>query len=597
MALIYLSCPTTCLNLAYKQAMKTIPHLFFSTLIILTGLALPACKDAYHSGQAKPDLFKLTKLFPSAVYPSVTFDASIIASSVLNLSQKKPQIIAPVSNGMIAALDTKTGALDWQISAPTPQGQQAELISTPVVINNKLVILYQCLDKGVRTSHRLAVIDLIKKQLDNRFPVLTFVAEQATVDGKATVKFNPPTAYSHAALKHIDRPDSQLGFVYAAFGNARDIQPFHGWVFEIDMDAWQQQGVKQAIRNVLLTTPEAECPSKMEYGTQEMICGGGVWVPTGPLVTQAENDVELFIPTGNGQVDLARHDYANALLRVKPGLQFDAGCDAGLCANFNPLNPDPACLTSCKNLFIPRLAAGNAPIKPPYHECDDKDFWECLAWMDFDLGASTPVKVKLKNDRNVLVQAGKDGGAYLLDAGQLGRQYDRLQIAKLCGSPTDLCKLSWAGMIVTQPVQTTVDDEPVVVIPTFSADKTNAAGLVALKIVLENGQPKFKPFWQFPDAKHPEALQMFRSHPSFPVLTTHLGSQHDAIVWIVDIGAHGTIYGIRAKDGVMVARQSLQGSGRQLSMPLIVGDQLYLASTLPDTGKAMIEAYRIEPAQ
>jgi len=573
--------------------MKIVSCRFFSAFIILAGLVLPACNAVYRPEPAKPDLFKLVKIFPSDSYSSMIFDASIIASPALDVSQNEPRIIVPVSNGVIAALDAETGALDWQLNAPTPEGQQAQLISTPVVINNKLVIMYQCLDKGVRISHRLAVIDLVKKQLDNSFPVLTFTAEQATADGRATVKFNPPTAYSHAALKHIDRPDSQHGFVYAAFGNAGDIQPFHGWVFEIDMDAWQQQSTKQAIRSVLLTTPEAECPSKMEYGTQEMICGGGVWVPAGPLITGTEDDVELFIPTGNGQVDLARHDYANALMRVKPGLKFDAGCDAGLCSNFNPLNPNPACLTSCKNLFIPRPAPGNAPIKPPYHECDDKDFWECLAWMDYDLGANAPVKVELKNGRTVLVQAGKDGGAYLLDAERLGVQYDRLQIAKLCGSPTDLCKLSWAGMIVTQPVQTTVDDEPVVVIPTFSADKTNAAGLVALKIVLENGQPKFKPFWQFPDTKHAEALQMFRSHPSFPVLTTHLGPQHDAVVWIVDIGAHGTIYGIRAKDGAMVAKQSLQGSGRQLSMPLIVGDKLYLASIMPNTGKAMIEAYRI----
>ena len=576
--------------------MKTVARRFFSA-IILAVLILPACNAVYRSEAAKPERFNLVKIFPSESRPSVTFDASIIASSVLDISQAKPRIIVPVSNGIIAALDAETGTLDWQLNAPAQEGQQVQLISTPVIIGNKLVILYQCLDKGVRTSHRLAVIDLVKKQFDNSFPVLTFAAEQATADGKASVKFNPPTAYSHAALKHIDRAGSQNGFVYAAFGNAGDIQPFHGWVFEIDMDAWQQQGVKQAIRNVLLTTPETECPAKMEYGTQEMICGGGVWVPAGPLITGAKDNVELFIPTGNGQVDLARHDYANALMRVKPGLQFDAGCDAKLCAAFNPLKPDPACITSCKNLFIPRLAEGNAPIKPPYHECDDKDFWECLAWMDYDLGANAPVKVELENGREVLVQAGKDGGAYLIDAEHLGIQYDRLQIAKLCGSPTDLCKLSWAGMIVTQPVQASVDGEPVVVIPTFSADKTNAAGLVALKIVLENGRPKFKPFWRFPDANHAEALQMFRSHPSFPVLTTHLGHRHDAIVWLVDIGAHGTIYGIRAKDGVMVAKQNLQGSGRQLSMPLIVGNTLYLASMMPNTGKAMIEAYRIEPLE
>jgi hypothetical protein len=248
-------------------------------------------------------------------------------------------------------------------------------------------------------------------------------------------------------------------------------------------------------------------------------------------------------------------------------------------------------LNSCKNLFIPRLTEGNAPLKPPYHECDDKDFWECLAWMDYDLGGNTPVKITLSDRRSVLVQAGKDGGAYLLDAEQLGKQYDRLQIAPLCGSATDLCKLSWAGMIVTQPVQTEIDGDPVVVIPAFSADQTHSSGVTALKIVLENGQPKFKPLWKFPDSQHPDALKMFRSHPSFPLLTTHLGGE--TVIWLVDIGTHGILYGIRAKDGVMVAKQVLQGTGRQLTMPLLLGNTLYLVSKESDSGQAMIEAYRI----
>ncbi len=568
----------------------------FAAVAVMTGFALTACGTFYHADADRSDEYNVVKIFPTDSHPSVMFDASIMASSVLDSSHGQPRIIVPVSNGTLAALDAQTGALLWELKVPTPEGQQAQLAASPVVVDNKLVVVYQSLDKGVRTSHRLAVLDLLTNQWDSRFPVLTFAAEQPSADGKAMVKFNPPNAYSHAALKSWKPKGSKLGYVYAGFGNAADVQPFHGWLFEIDLDAWRQQGVKQAIKNILLTTPEVDCPSKMEYGTQEMICGGGIWAPAGPLLEQTGDTIELFVATGNGQVDLARHDYANALLRVKPGQPFDDGCDANLCANFKPLNPNPACMVSCKNLFIPRLAEGNAPLKPANHECDNKNFWECLAWMDYDLGANSPIKITLKDGRSVLVQAGKDGGAYLLDANHLGIQYDRLQIAQLCGSPTDLCKLSWAGMIVTQPVQTTVDEEPVVIIPTFSPDKTNVAGVVALKIVLENGSPKLQLFWRFPAANYPDALTLFRSHPSFPVLTTHLGRQGDAIVWVVDIGANGTLYGIRAKDGTLVAKQSLQGSGRQLSMPLIIGDKIYLASIMPKTGKAMIEAYRIELA-
>ncbi|MGZ8190359.1 MAG: PQQ-binding-like beta-propeller repeat protein [Methylococcaceae bacterium] len=562
-------------------------------IILIASLTLLACSSLHRAEQAKPEFLNLVSLFPSDVKALVTFDASIIASSVLDVSQGKPRIIVPVSNGVIAALDAETGALEWKINAPAPDGQQVQLISTPVVIGDRLVILYQCLEKSVRTSHRLAVIDLAKNQLDASFPVLVLAAEKPAADGVSTVKFNPPTAFSHAELKHILKPGATLGTVYAAFGNSGDEQPFHGWMFEIDLDAWRTQGIKQAISSVLLTTPESKCPVTMDYGTQEMICGGGIWAPSGPQIAVSGDDVDIFVATGNGQVDIARRDYANAVIRLKPGLQFEAGCNAQLCQNFNPVNPDEACISSCKNLFIPRLAEGNKPLRSFNGECDKKTFWECLAWLDYDLGGSTPVKVALQNGRSVLVQPGKDGAVYLIDAEHLGTQYDRLQIAELCGTPTDGCARTWMGMIVTEPVQAVIDQEPVVVVPTYMPDKTHPAGLVALKIVLEKGLPKFKHFWQFPDAASPEAVQSFRSHPSLPAMTT-LGKNADPVVWIVDIGSHGTLYGVRMKDGVLVARQTLKGAGRQLSRPLIYGNNLYLASIMPDTGKAFIEAYRIE---
>jgi hypothetical protein len=132
-----------------------------------------------------------------------------------------------------------------------------------------------------------------------------------------------------------------------------------------------------------------------------------------------------------------------------------------------------------------------------------------------------------------------------------------------------------------------------VVIPAFVADKTHPAGLVALKIVLEDGLPKFKRFWQFPDPSSPEAVQAFRSHPSLPAITTLKKNGH-ATVWVVDIGNHGTLYGVRIKDGALIAKQALKGAGRQLSSPLFHGNDLYVASIMPGTNKAMIEAYHIE---
>lgn len=570
--------------------MKIAINRFFVAVALLS-LILASYAGLCGFGQSMPP--KLTRLFPVDANSSVTFDESIIANPLLDISQDRPFIIVPASNGVIAALDSENGALMWQVDLPVPKNQQAQLVSTPVIIGSKVVVLYQCLEKSIRTSHRLVVIDLDQRRVDKSFPVLVLSAEKIAADGVSTVKFNPPTAFSHAAVKHAIKPDSKWGALYLSFGNAGDTQPYHGWMFEIDMDAWQQQGTKQAIRNVLLTTPESTCPVTVEYGTQEMICGGGIWTPAGPQLYPTADSFELFVPTGNGQIDLARHDYANTLMRVAPNLQFDPACDVQLCENFNPQQPSDACMASCKNLFIPRLAPGNSPLKPANGECDNKSFSECLAWMDYDLGASVPVKVRLKSGHSVLVQPSKEGAVYLVDAENLGTQYDRLQITDICGTPTDICKAGWMGMIVTQPVLTMVGEDSVVVIPTFIPDSTHPAGLVALKIVEENGKPVFKRFWQFPDPTSSKAVQAFRSHPSLPVLST-LGKGGDEIVWVVDIGTFGTLYGVRVKDGALMVEQSLLGAGRPLSAPLIYANTLYLASVMPNTGKAMIEAYRFE---
>jgi hypothetical protein len=584
-----------------KTSIKVSLRDFTAAIAILACISLISCASLYHTESNQLKQFKLERLFPTGTSPSVTFDAYISASPLLYISKGQPQVLVSVSNGIIAALDGETGALDWQIKAPVPEGQLAQLISTPVIIGDKLVILYQCLEKGVRTSHRLAVINLTKKQLDEAFPVLVLSAEKPAAGGVGTVKFNPPNAYSHSALKHALKPGSKLGYVYAAFGNSADEEPYHGWLFEIDMDAWHlpkqpfgNMNAKPAISSVLLTTPESDCPVNKELSNnQEMICGGGIWTPPGPQIYPSGDEYELFVPTGNGQIDLSRHDYANTLMRLKPGLKFDAGCDANLCANFNPVNPDELCMASCKNLFIPRLLEGDAPLRPAGGECDNKSFWECLGWMDYDLGGSAPVKVDMDNGHSVLVQPSKEGGVYLIDAEHLGTQYDRLQIVDVCGTKTDPCPTTWMGMIVTQPVLTSINEDPVVVIPTFVNDKTHPAGLVALKIVLEQGQPKFKRFWQFPDPSNPEAVQTFRYHTSLPVIAK-LGKNGDATIWIVDIGNPGTLYGVRVKDGVLVAKQALKGVGRHDSSPLIHGNNLYVASMMSGTNKAMIEAYHID---
>jgi hypothetical protein len=48
------------------------------------------------------------------------------------------------------------------------------------------------------------------------------------------------------------------------------------------------------------------------------------------------------------------------------------------------------------------------------------------------------------------------------------------------------------------------------------------------------------------------------------------------------------------KDGTLVAKQALQGSGRQDAAPLIHCNTLYVPSTMGGTNKSMIEAYHID---
>ncbi len=82
-----------------------------------------------------------------------------------------------------------------------------------------------------------------------------------------------------------------------------------------------------------------------------------------------------------------------------------------------------------------------------------------------------------------------------------------------------------------------------------------------LKIELENGQPKLKKHWQFPDPASDQAKTSFRSHPSLPAITK-LGKDNDDYVWVVEISRSGTIYGIRVRDGTLVAKTSMVGTNR-----------------------------------
>ncbi len=534
----------------------------------------------------------LSRIFPTKSHPSVSYDTLTLASPVIDQTSPRPQIIVPITDGTLSFLDAESGDSNGQVKLPSTPEQQVYIVSTPAQVGRSLIVLYQMLGKKGRESHRLAVINLVEKKLNTAFPILELTAEKPQADGKAMVKFVPTNAFSHSEVKHATRPGSELGFIYAAFGNAGDVQPFHGWLFEIDMDAWKKQGVKHAVNNVLLTTPESQCDVKVKYGTREMICAGGIWTPAGPQIDYEGEDYELLVPTGNGQIDLARKDYANTLMRVKPGLNFDPGCDDDLCQNFKPSNPSLACMQSCKNLFIPRPEPRDKPLKPSTGECDKLTFWECVAWMDYDLGANAPVKIALNSQQSVVVQSGKEGAAYLLDADHLGTMFDRMQLVEICGTANDPCKLPWRGMMVTHPVVSMVNETPVVIFPTFVTDETHTAGLIALKIVIQDGKPHFEPFWHFSHPRTKTTTSTFRSAPTLPVITSV--SKHGEVIWVVEIGKPGILYGVRISDGQLIAQTALLGTGVPLSRPVVLGKNLYITSSNFAGKRTWLESYQVD---
>lgn len=250
-------------------------------------------------------------------------------------------------------------------------------------------------------------------------------------------------------------------------------------------------------------------------------------------------------------------------------------------------------MASCRNLFIPRLMPDDPPLQPASGVCDGLTFLECYAALDQDLGANAPASVHLADGREVLVQPGKDGGLYLVDAEHMGTLYDRYQAVEFCGTPEDPCRADWAGMFVTQPVVTERGGNPLVMAVSFMFDDTHPAGVVAVEVVLEDGTPRLRPVWEAPSFDTSEAIQRFRRHASRMTLR-EVGDEEYG--WVVDVGpqhGRGTLLGVRVRDGEIAVRQRLTGPGERYNEPVWYGDLLYVASCETPTVEGHVEAFRV----
>ena len=170
--------------------------------------------------------------------------------------------------------------------------------------------------------------------------------------------------------------------------------------------------------------------------------------------------------------------------------------------------------------------------------------------------------------------------------------------------PGEECDGVWRGLIAVRPAVAEIDGEPSVIVPTFNPGNHHAAGLVALKIVVDNGMPHFTPLWQFPDPSSADAHEHFRFGPSEAVLASCGQGNGDECVWVVDVKewdwpkelpapedvldvverlwkimtGSATIYGVRVQDGVFVPRIQAAGLGRGKIRPLLHDGAIYLPS-------------------
>ena len=492
-----------------------------------------------------------------------------------------PHLLVAPGSGRLVAFDLERGVEAWALVLETPEGRIGWPVATPVADGRRLFVAFQTLgERGMREGHFVAVVDLETGALDPAFSLVELAASRRNADDTADVAFVPRQALSRSELKLGKTRTNPEGLLYVAFGNPRDIQPWHGWVFELDVARWRTQGARGAVSSVLLTTPESECPVEGQSGSMDTICGGGVWAPGGPLLHPRGGTFELFVPTGNGQLDIPRGDFANTLMRTGPGLDFESGCDAARCTPFDPADPSPACLESCANLFVPRLAPGDAPLRMADGACDGKSLLECYALHDYDLGANAPVRVETASGRALLALPGKDGALYLIDAGHLSRLHARAVVTEPCGAPGDPCRDAWAGMMATEPVVATLDGDPLLVVTSFVRDRTHPAGLAAYRV--EDGDPAaLHLVWRAPPHGDPEAVSRFRTWPGRPVLHEVDGTPYVIVVDVDDAGGPATMLLVRLRDGAIAARVQLAGRGRRFVQPVVHADVAYTISCDP----------------
>ena len=149
-------------------------------------------------------------------------------------------------------------------------------------------------------------------------------------------------------------------------------------------------------------------------------------------------------------------------------------------------------------------------------------------------------------------------------------------------------------MAVTQPEILDAPEGPLALVPTFMFDRTHRAGVVGLRIRETESGPRLETAWTFPDFASDQAVQLFRRHPTRPLLVRD-GPGGEPVLWVGEMieKQPGVLWALRATDGALLARQPLAGPGMRFTKPLAVGNSIYLPSCASDTGSGRLEGYRV----
>ncbi|MDP6946085.1 MAG: hypothetical protein QF464_18190 [Myxococcota bacterium] len=204
------------------------------------------------------------------------------------------EVLTITLDGIIRAFDPDTGEERWRHAIASPEGESVILLSTPAIIDDLMLVTWSFAVTGTglpdqgkwpKTSHHVQGFDLDTRAWHPDFPRVSLTASETAWDG-ADVTLTPSKQKIRSRVAYL--PDGEGdGLAYVSMGDGSGGHPYHGWLFELDMDAWRSAGAEAAISGVMLTTRDTDCAYDNEEWLFSEVCGGGIWSPAGPVETTA----------------------------------------------------------------------------------------------------------------------------------------------------------------------------------------------------------------------------------------------------------------------------------------------------------------------